>query len=78
MSQCQFHGYDSLDCPECRKEELERVRQGIADETLVFGAFVWRGDARYKLEDAIRVFKRKAAAEKYAAANELVVRTVSK
>lgn len=32
----------------------------------VFGVFVWRGDGMYRIGDAIRVFKRRFAADRFA------------
>jgi hypothetical protein len=32
----------------------------------VFGIFVWRGDGRYRIENAIRTFKRRFAADRFA------------
>jgi hypothetical protein len=75
-NQCEFHGHWKLNCPDCRREERERVRQGIRNGTLTFGVFKWTGDGRYPLMNALRTFKIRSAAERYAERNELVVRTV--
>ena len=44
-----------------------------------YGVFVWRGDARYPAGDAVKVYTRKSAAEKFADLNiarNYVVRTI--
>lgn len=75
--QCSIHGYDSLGCPDCRRDEKNRVSRGIKDGSLVFGVFKWTGENRYPIENAIKTYKRRSDADRYAEANELVVRTVA-
>lgn len=47
--------------------------------SVLWGVFVWRGDNRYQLPDAIRAYKRRADADRYAEKDETgtwVVRSV--
>jgi len=70
------HGRELL-CKDCEREERDRIKQGIKDGTLIFGVFKWTGENRYPIENALKTYRRRADAEKYADLNELVVRTVS-
>lgn len=60
MSQCKFHGYDSLSCPGCRADAEAFKRRNL------HGIFVWRGDGRYPESDALKIYKRESDAERYA------------
>ena len=44
-----------------------------------FGVFVWRSDNRYEKKDAIKLYVKEQAAEKYASGHpeKVVVRTLS-
>jgi hypothetical protein len=64
--------------------EVEAARSAPAGHPNVFGVFVWRADGVYRKADAVRVFKRRAAAERVVDAafaedcnTPLVVREVS-
>jgi|GEM_PF-5277135 len=76
-NQCEFHGHSKLGCPDCRKEEAKRVKDGIKSGKLIFGVFKWTNENRYPIANAIRTFKIRKAAENYADKHEPVVRTVN-
>ena len=63
-------------CKDCRKDEETRVKTGIRDGSLVFGVFKWTCENRYPVTAALRTFKVRAAAERWAEQHECVVRTV--
>jgi hypothetical protein len=66
MSNCQFHGYDSLGCPLCKAERIASDADALSNGKAVIGVFAWTGHGNYKIERAVKTFKRRAAAEKYA------------
>lgn len=76
MSQCQYHDYDSLGCPECTKDRNRWEREKIQSGEYRYGAFEWSGanDYHNRPQDAKRTFKSRSAAEKYADPLGLVVR----
>lgn len=55
------------------EQQKERHANDVPPE---YGAFHWRGDGRYRREDAVRVFKREGDAKRFAEPRELVVRTI--
>ena len=59
------HGYDSL-CPECRKDDKRIEREGVKSGAWIYCVVNWRGDNKYSAKDAVKTFKNKPAAEKYA------------
>lgn len=65
------HGFDwpSI-CRECRKDSIEQDRRLVKEQGWVYAVIPWRGDGKYKIEDAVRAYKSKSAAEKYANRNE--------
>lgn len=66
MSNCQFHGYDALICPMCRAERIATESEAISSGAYVVGVFAWTGANDYKVEKALKIYKSKAAANKYA------------
>lgn len=66
MSNCKFHGYDGLSCPLCKAERIASDADALSSGKAVIGVFAWTGHGDYKIEKAIKVFKRRASAEKYA------------
>ena len=66
MSQCQFHGYDSSSCPLCRAERIATDSDNLSSGKAVIGVFAWTGRNDYKANTALKTFKRRASAEKYA------------
>jgi hypothetical protein len=59
-------------CHHCR--EVDRKRQEAAG--MRYGAFVWTGENRYPVENALRVFAKYGIAERWADTRGLVVRPV--
>ena len=51
---------------------------GFLVEEGVYGVFEWRGDGRYKLEDAKRVYQSRLAADKFIGGRALVSRFIGK
>lgn len=68
MSDCEFHGYDKLTCPECKRNDAQRRSDGIAAGRLVYAVFEWRGDGRYTIDHVVgcKTYKRNASAQKVA------------
>jgi hypothetical protein len=61
------HGYqwDSL-CKECKEYSKRYDREGIREGKLIYAVVPWRGDGKYSIDQAVKQFKVKPAAEKYA------------
>jgi hypothetical protein len=66
MKNCEFHGYDGLNCPLCRAERIASDTDALVHGTAVIGVFPWTGRSDYRIERALKTFKRRAAAERYA------------
>ena len=49
--------------------EASKARERERKKSERWGVFVWRGDNLYRETDAVRIYKNKAAAEKFADAN---------
>lgn len=56
----------------------EKARQKAAKAAQEFGVFVWEAENRYRRESALRIYKRRPDAERYAETHEgnLVVRPI--
>jgi len=52
-----------------RMRELEREQEQERKRRTRYGVFVWREDARYRPEGAVKVYRREVDANKYADAN---------
>lgn len=66
MSRCEFHGYDKLGCPLCRAEEIASTADAIREGKLKAGVFAWTGHGHYPKEKAIKLYKSRSAAERFA------------
>ena len=62
---CQFHGYD-YDCPLCKAERIATDVDNLASGKTVIGIFAWTGKNDYSIEKALKTYKRRDAAQKYA------------
>ena len=60
------HGLDSTFCKECREDFKRYDREGVREGKLVYAVVPWRGDGKYSIDQAVKQFKVKPAAEKYA------------
>jgi hypothetical protein len=65
MVNCQFHGYESTFCPLCKAERIASDADALSSGRAVIGVFAWTGHGNYKIDKALKTFKRRAAAEKY-------------
>jgi hypothetical protein len=66
MSNCQFHGYDSVSCPMCKAERIASDADALSSGRAVIGVFAWTGANDYKAAKALKTYKSRTAAEKYA------------
>jgi hypothetical protein len=66
MSDCQFHGYNSLGCPMCKAERIASDSDALSSGRAVIGVFAWTGSNDYKVAKALKTYKRRGPAEKYA------------
>lgn len=57
-----------------REREAARERQRMTE----YGVFEWHPSPIYRREEAVKVYQREAAATKFAAANNLVVRSLTR
>lgn len=72
----------SVHCTRNRPTKIARCGycgSPIIERHVDFGVFVWRGDGRYPESDAVRVFGRESAAEKFTATDpRYVVREIGR
>lgn len=59
------HGFEML-CPHCRAESQSETRRRIESGDWKYAVVQWRGDGKYHVDGALKLYKVKAAAEKYA------------
>lgn len=65
--QCQFHGYDSFNCPDCKKSAKLIESRLIKEGTMCYAVFRWTGTGLYHISERIgKPYKSLKAAEKYA------------
>lgn len=60
------HGLDSTFCKQCREDFKRYDREGVREGKLIYAVVPWRGDGKYSIDQAVKQFKVKPAAEKYA------------
>lgn len=65
MGNCEFHGHYQP-CPLCRAEEVASNAEALREGRLKAGVFAWTGHGHYPKEKALKLYKSKAAAEKFA------------
>ena len=83
FSESEFRG-NGLMCGKCRNRQPndpwgDYLRSQAASEGDSHGVFVWKEDGRYPAKDAVRVFRSKALAQRFADRNQdknYVVRTI--
>lgn len=63
---CPYHGHDPILCPDCKRESKARERESIRSGQSVYAVLLWRGDGRYDLTQALKTYRIKSAAERYA------------
>jgi hypothetical protein len=59
------HGFDSF-CKECRKDDARIEREYIKSGRWIYAVVPWTGKNDYRIEQAVKTFKRKSAAEAHA------------
>ena len=59
------HGFTSR-CDECRKDDARTEREYIKTGHWIYAVVPWSGKNDYRVEQAVKTFKRKAAAEAHA------------
>ncbi|MEZ0208841.1 MAG: hypothetical protein ACAH17_01535 [Candidatus Paceibacterota bacterium] len=63
---CRFHGFSSLNCPMCKAERVASDADALRSGRAVIGVFAWTGRNDYSIEKALKTYKTRAAADKYA------------